>query len=65
MTGQPADEISRFFLFTFVFVMTSLVAQSFGLLVGAASPNLEVSNKFYMLIFYYVVFQTLKLLVYQ
>lgn len=64
MTGQPADEISRFFLFTFVFVMTSLVAQSFGLLVGAASPNLEVSNEWYILIFYHLACYTLKLLVY-
>ena len=42
MSGQP-NEWDRFFIFYVISTLTSLVAQSLGLLIGAAAPQLEVS----------------------
>jgi len=42
MTGQPAEDWERFIMFYIIGVLTALVSQSLGLLIGAVSPSLEV-----------------------
>ena len=54
MSGQP-NEWDRFFIFYVISTLTSLVAQSLGLLIGAAAPQLEVS---FILLVIYFFFET-------
>ena len=44
MTGQPFVT-DRFVMFYVISVLTSLVSQSLGMLIGAASPQVEVNNE--------------------
>ena len=46
MTEQPVAAF-RFFMFTFWTILTAVVAQSLGLLLGAASPTVQVSAEMY------------------
>ena len=54
MSGQP-NEWDRFFIFYVISTLTSLVAQSLGLLIGAAAPQLEVS--YILLAIYFLSFR--------